>query len=250
MPRPAGTSRKCGNHDAMQMLRFHEFAREDSMIKGIIFDVDGTLVDSVDLHAEAWQRVLARWGHDIPLATVRSQIGKGGDQLLPVFLSRAEIKRDGEAIEAERGALFKSDYLDRVRPFPQVAALFRHVLGRGQRIALGTSGKPEELEHHKTLLGIDKLAIEQTTAEDAARSKPHPDIFEAALDRLQLPADQVIAVGDTPYDVIAAKRAGLRCIGLLCGGFPIEDLTQAGSVALFKDPADLLDRFAASPLVG
>ena len=220
------------------------------MIKGIIFDVDGTLVDSVDRHAEAWQRVLARWGHDVPLATIRSQIGKGGDQLLPVFLSRAELKRDGEAIEAERSALFKSDYLDGVRPFPQVAALFRHALDRGQRIALGTSGKAEELGHHKRLLGIDTLELAQTTAEDVARSKPHPDLFEAALDRLQLPADQVIAVGDTPYDAMAANRAGIRCIGVLCGGFPVQDLTESGCIALFKDPADLLDRFAASPLVG
>lgn len=211
-------------------------------VKGVIFDVDGTLVDSVDLHARAWQRILQKWGHEVPFETVRSQIGKGGDELMPVFLSPAELEQDGRAIEKERGELFKAEYLDEVRPFPGVADLMQALLNRGVKVALGSSGKEEEVEHHKKLLGIDGMDLVQTTSEDAAKSKPHPDIFKAALDKLGLPAGEVVAVGDTPYDAEAAVKAGITPVGVLCGGFAAADLTKAGCVALFRDPADLLAR--------
>lgn len=217
-------------------------------ITGVIFDVDGTLVDSVDLHARAWQVILERWGHPVSFAAARSQIGKGGDQLLPVFLSPAEIERDGDAIQEQRGTLFKSEYLDQVRPFPQVRALMDAILARGLRVALGSSGSPAEVDHHKRLTGIDALGLVQTTAEDAERSKPHPDIFQAALKKLGLPPNQVVAVGDTPYDAEAALKAGITPVGMLCGGFPADDLTRAGCVALFQDPADLLARLHGSVL--
>ena len=220
------------------------------MITSIIFDVDGTLVDSVDFHAESWQRVLRRWGHDIPLAELRGQIGKGGDQLMPEYLSDAEVTRDGKAIEQARGELFKAEYLHKVQPFPAVAELFRHVLAQGRKIALGSSGKPEELDVYKRLVGIEDLDLVVTSSEDAERSKPHPDIFQAALQRLGAAPDQVVAVGDSPYDAIAANRAGIACVGMLCGGFAADDLTQAGCVALYKDPADLLAHFADSLLAG
>ena len=212
------------------------------MAKGVIFDVDGTLVDSVDLHARAWQRTLAKWGHDVPFETVRSQIGKGGDELMPVFLSPEEVERDGKTISKERDALFKAEYLDQVRPFPGVADVVRALLDRGVKVALGSSGKDEEVEHHKRLTGIDGMGVVQTTSEDAEKSKPHPDIFVAALKKLGLPAGDVVAVGDTPYDAEAAVRAGITPVGVLCGGVAAEDLQKAGCVALFRDPADLLGR--------
>ena len=218
------------------------------MFDGVIFDVDGTLVDSVDLHAEAWRQTLAAHGFDLPFDRIRGQIGKGGDQLMPALLPRSVVERDGEAIEAERGRLFKADYLHRVQPFPGVADLFRHVLAQGQRIALGSSGKPEEVDHYKRLLGIDGLDLAQTTSADAERSKPHPDIFEAALRAVGLPASAVAAVGDSPFDATAACRAGITPLGVRCGGFPDEALTEAGAAALFDGPADLLARYARSPL--
>ena len=218
------------------------------MTQAVIFDVDGTLVDSVDLHAQAWQSTLERWGHKVDLPTVRAQIGKGGDQLMPEFLSKAEIDRDGDAIEKERGALFKAEYLHQVRPFPAVAALFQRILDSGRRIALGSSGNPDEIEVYRRLLGIDRMDLVVTSSADAERSKPHPDIFEAALKRLGVAADQAVAVGDSPYDAIAAGRAGIACLGVLCGGFSAEDLKGAGCVALYAGPADMLERFAASPL--
>ena len=218
------------------------------MPKGFIFDVDGTLVDSVDLHALAWQRTLAEWGHVVEFAAVRDQIGKGGDQLLPVFLSKAEVERDGEAIEAARSALFKKEYLDQVRPFPGVAELFARLLERGQAIALGSSGKPEELDHYKALAGIDHMDLLQTTAEDAEKSKPHPDIFQAALQKLGFCGNQVVAIGDSPYDATAAVKAGITPAGVLCGGFRPEQLTEAGCVTLYKDLSDMLRRIDDTPL--
>ena len=219
-------------------------------IKGVIFDVDGTLVDSVDLHAAAWQETFRSWGHDLPFERIRSQIGKGGDQLLPYLLSDAEAERDGEAIEAARSARFKQDFMGQVRPFPGVADLFQALRDRGLKLALGSSGKPEEVERYKRLLGIEGFEMAQTTSADAERSKPHPDIFQAAAERLGLPPGRIIAVGDTPYDATAAKQAGIACVGLLCGGFAEADLREAGCVAIYADPADLHARLAESPLAG
>ncbi len=213
-----------------------------------IFDVDGTLVDSVDLHALSWQRVLAQWGHQVELADVRNQIGKGGDQLMPVFLSEAEVEHDGEAIEAARSRMFKEEYLHQVQPFPGVADLFRRLIDRGQPIALGSSGKPEELDHYKRLTGIAGLELEQTTSDDAARSKPHPDIFQAALERLRLPGRSVVAVGDSPYDASAALKAGITPVGVLCGGFAPAQLSGAGCVRLFDGPEHMLRACDEEPL--
>ena len=214
----------------------------------VIFDVDGTLVDSVDLHAEAWRRVLGEFGHDVKLSDVRAQIGKGGDELLKVFLSPEEIEKDGEKLDERRGALFKEEFLSQVRPFPGVRGLFEHLIGRGHRIALGSSGKEDEVEHHKKLCGIEDLDLVQTTSEDAEKSKPHPDIFLAALEKLGVDAEQAVAVGDTPYDASAAGKAGIAAVGVLCGGFPADDLRRAGCVALYDGPADMLARYAGSPL--
>ena len=219
------------------------------MPTAIVFDVDGTLLDSVDLHARAWQDAFRAFGRTLAFDAIRSQIGKGGDQLLPVFLDPAECEAIGPKIEAERSAVFKRDYMAEVRPFGSVRALFERVRAAGLRIALASSSKGEELEVYAKLARIDDLIDEATTSDDAARSKPHPDIFGAALSRLGDPdAADVIVVGDSPYDAEAASKAGLRTVGVLCGGFAAADLTGAGCVALFDDPADLLRRFDRSPL--
>jgi HAD superfamily hydrolase (TIGR01509 family) len=214
----------------------------------VIFDVDGTLVDSVDAHAEAWQRVLAEFGHGVPLARTRAQIGKGGDELMKEFLSPQDIEQHGKAIDKRRSEMFKADYLEKVQPFPGVRALFERLLAEGHKLALGTSGNENEVAHYKKLLGIEDLDLVQTTSQDAERSKPHPDIFKAALDKLGVEAGEAVAVGDTPYDAIAAVKAGMGAVGVLCGGFPADDLRGAGCMALFDGPADLLARYAGSPL--
>lgn len=218
-------------------------------LKAVIFDVDGTLIDSVDAHAESWRRVLAAHGRDVPFADVRHQIGKGGDQFMPVFLPKEVIERTGEAIEKERGDLFKREFLSGVRAFPGVRALFERVQEAGLRIALASSAKEDELGTYTEIAGIADLLDASTSSDDAEKSKPFPDIFEAALAKLPgVDPSEAIVVGDTPYDAEAANKAGVRTIGLLCGGFPEAELRAAGCVAIYKDPADLLAHFDASPL--
>ncbi|MBV9656177.1 MAG: HAD family hydrolase [Acetobacteraceae bacterium] len=219
------------------------------MPKAVIFDVDGTLVDSVDLHARAWQDAFRDFGHDFPLADLRGQIGKGGDQLLPVFLSEAELEEKGKALERHRSALFKARYMDQVRGFPDVPALFERLRADGVRIALASSAKADELGHYKRVAGVDGLTDVETSSDDAEKSKPHPDIFEAALDKLgDVEPAEALVVGDSPYDAEAAGRAGIRTIGLLCGGFPEADLRRAGCIAIYADPAELLAQYGQSPL--
>jgi phosphoglycolate phosphatase-like HAD superfamily hydrolase len=219
------------------------------LLKAVIFDVDGTLVDSVDLHAGAWQEALVSFGKREEFERVRYQIGKGGDQLMPVFLSDKELEEFGDELEKRRGEIFKRDYLPRVKGFPAVPELFERIRREGLRIALASSAKGDELQTYKKVAGIEDLVEEETSADDADRSKPHPDIFEAALARLGgVNPSEAFVVGDTPYDAEAAGKAGLQTIGLLCGGFPEEDLRAAGCVRIYRDPADLLANFDASPL--
>lgn len=220
------------------------------MVEAVIFDVDGTLVDSVDLHAKAWMEAFAHFGKRVGFKAVRSQIGKGGDQLMPVFLTKAELSKFGEQLEKWRTDFFMRTELPRVQPFPRVRALFQALRDRGLKTVLATSGKKAQLEHHMKLCNISDLVDEATHAEDADRTKPHPDIFVAAMNKVGLSdPSRFIVVGDTPYDAIAAHRAGLRTIGVLCGGFPAEDLRQSGVVALYEDPADLLDHLETSPIL-
>ncbi len=216
------------------------------MLQAIIFDVDGTLVDSVAIHAKAWQRAFAEFGHDLPLGDIQGQIGKGGDQLLPVFLSKAEIGAHGEALNKRRAAILKEDYLADIEAFPDVRALFERLRRDGLRIALASSAKEDELGTYKKKADIEGLVEEQTSSDDAERSKPHGDIFEAALARLgDLDPAAAIVVGDTPYDAQAAAKVGLRTIGVLSGGFPEAELREAGCIAVYRNPPDLLAHYDA-----
>lgn len=219
------------------------------MARAVIFDVDGTIVDTVDLHAAAWAQAFAHFGHEVDEAEVRGQIGKGGDQLMPVFLPEDVLESRGEEISQYRTALFKRDYLPRARAFPRVRALFERVLGDGKRIAIGSSCKRDELEAYLRLADVEGLAEVTTTGDDAEHSKPCPDIFEAAFDKLQpIAREDVFVVGDSPFDAEAAVRAGLTPVGLLCGGFPERDLRAAGCVEIHDGPAALLEAYDRSIL--
>lgn len=219
------------------------------MNSAVLFDIDGTLVDSVDLHAKAWQETLHHFGYLASFAEVRSQVGKGGDQLLPEFVPRSQLDKLEEEIEEFRSKLYKDRYMPEVKAFPRVRELFERVRDDGHRIALASSARGDELEHYKRLTRIEDLLDTATSADDSDRSKPFPDIFEAALARLNgVDRERVIAVGDSPYDAQAAGSAGLRTVGLLCGGFSEDTLLRAGCIALFQDPADLLDSYEHSPL--
>lgn len=220
------------------------------MSRAVIFDVDGTLVDSVDAHADSWTRTFLHFGHPVDRAAVRAQIGKGGDQLIPVFVPLETAERYGADMETYRAGLFRREYLPHLRGFPAVPELFRRLRADGRRIALATSAKKEELADYRRIAGIDGLVDAEVSSDDADHSKPCPDIFLAALERLGMRADAAVAVGDSPWDAQAAGRAGLSAIGLLCGGFPRETLVRAGCVALYDTPAALLDQYDGSPITG
>lgn len=219
------------------------------MIKGVIFDIDGTLVDSVDLHAQAWAATFEKYGKKIDFKDVRRQIGKGGDQLLPVFFSQKELTEFGGEMEKYRSDLFKRDYLPRVKGFPKTRELFERIKKDGKQIVLASSAKSDEVGMYKKLARIEDLIKGETSADDVEKSKPHPDIFAAALKELgNPPIKEIIVVGDTPYDAEAAGKINLLTIGVLCGGWTEEELRQAGCMAIYRDPADLLARYEESPL--
>ncbi|NPD68647.1 HAD family hydrolase [Lichenicola cladoniae] len=218
------------------------------MPKAAIFDIDGTLVDSVDLHARSWQETFAKFGHAVTFEQARSQIGKGGDQLLPVFLSQTEQDDHGEEMEEWRGQLFKSEYMQLVRPFSTVPELLRRIRDAGLKVAAATSAKKSELEIYLEIAGITDLVDVATSSEDAEQSKPAPDIFQVALKKLGLDGADAVAIGDTPYDAQAAGKAGIPTIGVLCGGFTETDLREGGCIAVYPGPGALLACFDASPL--
>jgi HAD superfamily hydrolase (TIGR01509 family) len=214
--------------------------------KAVLFDVDGTLVDTNDLHASAWREAFLNFGLDRPFEEIRWQIGKGGDNLIPALFPELDEPRR-EEIEAFRSDLFKRDYLPRATPFPGVRDLFERLAGEGIRIVLASSSAAEEVAYHLSLIACADLVGATTSKDDVEASKPCPDIFAAALDRLApLGADEAAVVGDTPWDAKAAGKLGLRTIGFRSGGFPDEALSGAGACELYDGPSDLLARFEGS----
>jgi len=221
------------------------------MIQAVIFDLDGTLLDSNDFHVGAWDRAFKHFGKQFPLEKLRAQIGKGSDQYFPEFLDPEELKLIGKQIDEYLSKLFQKEFLPRIKPFPKVRELFERVRNDGKRIALATSGHKDDVRKYTEIANIKDLVDCQTTADDADESKPAPDVFEASLDALELPPTAAIAVGDTRFDVEAAKRIRLATIALLCGRAADEKtLRQAGAIAVYKDPEDLLDHYETSPLAG
>lgn len=218
------------------------------MIQAVIFDMDGTLVDSVDYHAASIHRAMAEHGKHVAYADIRFQIGKGMDHLLPAFLDEKELAAIGDSISKRKGEIFKSEYLPNIKAFPDVRDLFLRLLEDGKKIAIASSAEKEELEELKRIAGIEDLLDAQTSSDEVNASKPAPDIFQAALKHLGSPsAEQALCVGDTPYDIQSAAAAGMRTVAVRCGGFPEETLKQA--IAIYDDPADLLRHYQVSPMV-
>jgi beta-phosphoglucomutase-like phosphatase (HAD superfamily) len=216
-------------------------------IRAFIFDLDGTLVDSNELHVESWDRAFRHFGKHFSREELRAQIGKGSDQYLPEFLSPDEMDKFGKELDEFRTNLFKNEYLPRVQPFPKVRELFEYLRDDGKRIVLATSSKKSESEHYMKLLRIEDLIDAYTSAEDADRSKPAPDIFVAALSKLgDVEPNAATAVGDTRFDIEAAHKADLEIIAFLCGGTEEKVLCEAGAVAIYRDPADMLASYRRS----
>jgi len=215
------------------------------MYRAVIFDVDGTLVDSNDAHAQAWVRALGERGRRVEFSRVRPLIGMGSDKLLPAVAGLAADSREGRAIVDRRREIFLDEYVPRLRPTRGARELLEWLRDDRLDLYVASSANADELEPLLRVAGADKM-IESAASSDAApRSKPDPDIVRAALDRTGCPAGDVIMIGDTPYDVEAALRAGISIIALRSGGWSDRDL--AGAAAIYQDPADLLDHYDVSP---
>ena len=214
------------------------------MVKAIIFDLDGTLVDSVRYHAEAWVKAFKEYGYDFSHETLSQQIGKGSEFIVGELLSSDEAEKLHSDIAQYRKQYYQENLLEKVQPFPKVKELFQTIKADGIKIVLASSARQETIEHYKQLLEIEDLIEGATSTDEVKKSKPEPDIFRTALDKLEgVSADEAIVVGDSPYDAIAAKKIDITTIGLLGGGFSEDTLKEAGCVAIYKDPADLLDNY-------
>ena len=218
-------------------------------IQGVFFDIDGTLVDSNDLHVQAWEQAFRDAGHEIERQAIHDQIGKGADMLVPALLPDAS-EEQAEALGEAHGAIFKARYLDQVRPFPRARDLLARVHDAGQKVVLASSASKAELDHYLDLLDARDLVAAGTSIDDVENSKPAPDIFAVALKKIaSIGAERAMVVGDSPYDMEAAGKCGIPAIGLRSGGFSDEALRRAGAVALYDDVAALLTGYDGSVLV-
>jgi HAD superfamily hydrolase (TIGR01509 family) len=196
-------------------------------LRAVLLDIDGTLIDSNDRHADCWVEAFAHFGVKTEWDAVRMQIGKGGDLLVPDTLNARQVREFGKELRDYRGELWKRRYMESVQPFPgarEAIAAFRE---HGLRVALASSANPDEVEYYVELLGARELVETTTSTGDAEVSKPAPDIFEAALQRLHCDPGDALVAGDTPYDILAGHRAGIAVVALLSGGFPRETLLRA-----------------------
>lgn len=217
------------------------------MLKGVIFDIDGTLVDSNDAHARSWTDTFAEAGYDVPFDAVRPLIGMGADKLLPKTVGVEDDSRDGKMLLARRSEIFREKYLPHLRALPGSRALVDRVRAGGLDPIVATSARNDELKALLTAADVSDLMEEKATASDARRSKPDPDIVHAAIRRSGLAPESLVMIGDTPYDVEAATRAGVRIIAFRSGGWKDEQLEDAAEI--YDGPADLLAHYDSS-LIG
>lgn len=205
---------------------------------GIILDLDGTLIASNQAHAQAWADALAEHGHTVDYAQVHKRMGMGGDKLLPDLIGLAKDTPEGEAISKRRKAILLERYLSTIQPTPGARALIEQFRTMGLRLIIATSSQADEFEALLERSGVGDLIPEETTSSDVEHSKPSPDIVQAALEKLGCAAAEVVMLGDTPYDIVAAGKIGVATIALRSGGF--DDNSLAGAIAIYDHPADLL----------
>ena len=212
----------------------------------VLLDLDGTLIDSNDAHARAWVEALAVHGYVVPFERVRPLIGKGGDKVTPELIGVDPESEDAERNSKTRSEIFRTRELPSLRPTPGARALLEHLQAQGLELVVATSAKEAELQALLEQAGVADLIVAASTADDAKRSKPDPDIVRAALATVRRPAWHSVMIGDTPYDVEAATRARVPIIALRCGGW--DDAALAGALACYDHPADLLAHYDDSPL--
>jgi HAD superfamily hydrolase (TIGR01509 family) len=218
---------------------------ESASYRGVILDIDGTLVDSNEAHVRAWVQAFAEHGYDVPAEKVRRLVGMGGDHLVPAAVGLDKDSEETKALGERHGELFKES-LPTLRPFPRIRELLERMKADGYELVVATSSQPDEMKPLLEIAGVVDLLEDAASKGDAKSSKPEPDIVQAALDRLGRPPTEAVMLGDTPYDVEAAGKLGVGTLALRCGGFSDKDL--AGALAIYDDPADLLARYESSPL--
>jgi HAD superfamily hydrolase (TIGR01509 family) len=218
-----------------------------SKIRAVLLDIDGTLVDSNDAHARAWQQALVRHGQQVPFEELRELIGKGGDKLLAETVGIDKDTPAGQAIDQQRAQLFLREHLPRLRPLPGARELILRLRSEGLRLVVATSAKSVEMNALLDLCGVRHYMDAHTSSDEAERSKPDPDIIQAALDKAAVPANAALMIGDTPYDVEAAARAGVGTVALRSGGWGDDAL--AGARAIYDHAAQLVTHFETSPFM-
>jgi len=210
----------------------------------VIFDIDGTLVDSNDAHAQSWVDTFAEAGYDVPFAVVRPLIGMGADKLLPKTIGVKHDSKEDKKLIKRRSEIFRKKYLPTLRPLEGSRALVLRVRADGLKAIVATSAKDEELQDLLKAAEVADLMEEKATASDAKRSKPDPDIVEAAIEESGTSPHNLVMIGDTPYDIEAAARAKVRTIAFRSGGWSDADLH--GAVEIYDGPADLLVHYDSS----
>ncbi|HEX6309324.1 MAG TPA: HAD family hydrolase [Longimicrobiales bacterium] len=216
------------------------------MVKAVLLDVDGTLIDSNDAHARAWVDAGREFGHDIEFGHVRRLIGMGGDRVLPRLTGLEEESDAGARLLDRRGEIFRERYLPELRAFPGARELLERLRADDRTLVVATSASAEDLKALLKQAGLGDLIEDSTNSDEADSSKPSPDIVEAALAKSGAAAAEAIMLGDTPYDVKAAQRAGVRVVALRCGGWG--DAELRGAAEIHEDPADLLAHYDESLL--
>jgi HAD superfamily hydrolase (TIGR01549 family) len=198
-------------------------------------------------HARAWHQAFDEAGLDGgDVEEIRRLIGMGSDKLLPAAVGVDKETEEGRRLSNRRAEIFEQRYMAGIRPTRGSAELVRELHDRGLKVVVASSAQPDELSVLLERAGSPWLADEATSADEVDASKPEPDVVEAALEELDLPAEKVVMIGDTPYDIEAAGRAGVGVIALRTGGWDTADL--AGAQAVYDDPADLLSNIDDSPL--
>ncbi len=217
-----------------------------SRVRVVLLDVDGTLIDSNDAHARSYVDAGREVGVELDFEEVRRRIGMGGDKLLPEVSELEEDRGKGKRIAERKTEIFREKYLPGLKPTPGARQLLHRLRDDGIKLVVATSAKEEEMREILEQAGVADLIQAATSSDDAERSKPDPDIVEAALEQGGFPADQTVMLGDTPYDVEAATRAGVRIVAVRCGGWG--DAELEGAIAVYDHPADLLEHFDESPV--
>jgi len=215
--------------------------------RGVLFDVDGTLIDSSYLHTVAWWHAFNQKGWDVPMARIHRLIGMGSEQLVDALLPADRDRGEDDAIGEAHGTLFSVHWAG-LKPTRGAAALLRRCADEGLVVVLASSSNATEVAAMREALGSDEILTAVTTATDADESKPAPDIFAAALEAGGLRPEDAVVVGDARWDVVSARKLGLDTVGLTSGGISEAELRDAGAVAVYADPQELLDGFDDSPL--